>query len=89
MCAAQMCRLKADWGLNAAKIEASNERFHLKRKKVFPNGFSTGNAIASSLPDGVQKANLGYPGAPMGMADTAEVLWTEFFKPQPRQPQIL
>jgi transketolase len=30
--------------------------------------------------DAVQKANSGHPGAPMGMADIAEVLWNDFLK---------
>ncbi|MCW2475090.1 hypothetical protein, partial [Candidatus Symbiopectobacterium sp. NZEC151] len=33
------------------------------------------NAIRALSMDGVQKAKSGHPGAPMGMADIAEVLW--------------
>ncbi|MCV5276468.1 MAG: hypothetical protein HRU48_21710, partial [Vibrio sp.] len=33
------------------------------------------NAIRALSMDGVQQANSGHPGAPMGMADIAEVLW--------------
>lgn len=36
--------------------------------------------------DGVQKANSGHPGMPMGMADAAFVLWTEFLKHNPANP---
>ncbi|MBI4470597.1 MAG: transketolase [Acidobacteria bacterium] len=36
--------------------------------------------------DGVQKANSGHPGMPMGMADAAVVLWTEFLKFSPLDP---
>jgi transketolase len=39
--------------------------------------------------DGVQKANSGHPGMPMGMADVAFVLWTEFLKHNPAQPNWL
>ena len=37
--------------------------------------------------DGVQKANSGHPGAPMGMADIAEVLWRKHLKHNPKNPQ--
>ena len=36
--------------------------------------------------DGVQKAKSGHPGAPMGMADMAEVLWRGFLKHNPTNP---
>ncbi len=44
------------------------------------------NAIRALSMDAVQKANSGHPGAPMGMADLAEVLWTEFLKHNPANP---
>jgi transketolase len=37
--------------------------------------------------DAVQKANSGHPGAPMGMADIMEVLWTDFLRYNPANPQ--
>jgi len=37
--------------------------------------------------DAVQKANSGHPGAPMGMADIAEVLWNDFMKHNPKNPE--
>ena len=37
--------------------------------------------------DAVQKANSGHPGAPMGMADIAEVLWNDFLSHNPVNPQ--
>jgi len=37
--------------------------------------------------DAVQKANSGHPGAPMGMADIAEVLWNDFLKHNPANPE--
>jgi transketolase len=37
--------------------------------------------------DGVQKANSGHPGAPLGMADIAEVLWRRNLKHNPNNPQ--
>ncbi len=44
------------------------------------------NAIRALSMDAVQKANSGHPGAPMGMADIAEVLWNDFFKHNPTNP---
>ena len=44
------------------------------------------NAIRVLSMDAVQKANSGHPGAPMGMADIAEVLWTEYLKHNPNNP---
>ena len=38
------------------------------------------NTIKGLSMDAVQKANSGHPGMPMGMADTASVLWTRFLK---------
>jgi len=37
--------------------------------------------------DAVQQANCGHPGAPMGMADIAEVLWRDYLKHNPADPQ--
>ncbi|WP_299796111.1 transketolase [uncultured Shewanella sp.] len=45
------------------------------------------NAIRALTMDAVQKANSGHPGAPMGMADIAEVLWNDFLKHNPNNPQ--
>lgn len=44
------------------------------------------NAIRVLSMDAVQKANSGHPGAPMGMADIAEVLWNDFMKHNPQNP---
>ena len=44
------------------------------------------NAIRALSMDAVQKANSGHPGAPMGMADIAEVLWNDFHKHNPENP---
>ena len=44
------------------------------------------NAIRALSMDAVQKANTGHPGAPMGMADIAEVLWTGYLKYNPTNP---
>ncbi|MES9853498.1 MAG: transketolase [Candidatus Thiodiazotropha sp. L084R] len=44
------------------------------------------NAIRALSMDAVQKANSGHPGAPMGMADIAEVLWNSHLKHNPANP---
>ncbi|VAW66797.1 Transketolase [hydrothermal vent metagenome] len=44
------------------------------------------NAIRALSMDAVQKANSGHPGAPMGMADIAEVLWNDNMKHNPANP---
>ncbi|MGK0402007.1 transketolase [Alcanivorax borkumensis] len=44
------------------------------------------NAIRALSMDAVQKANSGHPGAPMGMADIAEVLWRDFMRHNPADP---
>jgi transketolase len=45
------------------------------------------NAIRALSMDAVQKANSGHPGAPMGMADIAEVLWNDFMRHNPVNPK--
>ena len=45
------------------------------------------NAIRALSMDAVQKANSGHPGAPMGMADIAEVLWNDFMNHNPVNPK--
>ena len=44
------------------------------------------NAIRILTMDAIQKAKSGHPGAPMGMADIAEVLWQDFLKHDPNNP---
>ena len=44
------------------------------------------NAIRALSMDAVQRANSGHPGAPMGMADIAEVLWRDNLKHNPKNP---
>ncbi|MEJ6656759.1 MAG: transketolase, partial [Pseudomonas sp.] len=51
-----------------------------------PSRRDRANAIRALSMDAVQKANSGHPGAPMGMADIAEVLWRDFMKHNPANP---
>ncbi|MGQ9424940.1 transketolase [Gilvimarinus sp. F26214L] len=44
------------------------------------------NAIRVLSMDAVQQANSGHPGAPMGMADIAEVLWNDYLQHNPKNP---
>ncbi len=44
------------------------------------------NAVRALSMDAVQQANSGHPGAPMGMADIAEVLWNDFLSHSPTNP---
>lgn len=44
------------------------------------------NAIRALSMDAVQQANSGHPGAPMGMADIAEVLWNDYLSHDPSDP---
>jgi transketolase len=52
-----------------------------------PSRKQLANAIRALSMDAVQKAKSGHPGAPMGMADIAEVLWRDFLKHNPQDPQ--
>ncbi len=46
------------------------------------------NAIRALSMDAVQAANSGHPGAPMGMADIAEVLWNDYLRHNPANPAV-
>ncbi len=52
-----------------------------------PTRTELANAIRALSMDAVQKANSGHPGAPMGMADLAEVLWRSHLQHNPKNPQ--
>src|SRR4029079_3310219 len=51
-----------------------------------PSRSELANAIRALSMDAVQKANSGHPGAPMGMADIAEVLWRDYLQHTPANP---
>ncbi|HWS67015.1 MAG TPA: transketolase [Steroidobacteraceae bacterium] len=56
------------------------------KKRDMPTRRELANAIRALSMDAVQKANSGHPGAPMGMADIAEVLWRDVLKFNPGNP---
>jgi transketolase len=62
------------FGPGAVKVDAALEQLAV-------------NTIRGLAIDGVQKANSGHPGMPMGMADAAYVLWTEFLRHDPKDPE--
>ena len=52
-----------------------------------PSRRDLANAVRALSMDAVQAANSGHPGAPMGMADIAEVLWNDYLKHSPNNPK--
>jgi transketolase len=53
---------------------------------LMPTRRELANAVRALAMDAVEQANSGHPGAPMGMADIAEVLWRDFMKYNPANP---
>ncbi|HBG51020.1 MAG TPA: transketolase, partial [Gammaproteobacteria bacterium] len=51
-----------------------------------PSRRKLANAIRALAMDAVQEAKSGHPGAPMGMADIAEVLWNDYLSHNPANP---
>ncbi len=58
-----------------------------KPEHATPGRRDLANAIRALSMDAVQKAKSGHPGAPMGMADIAEVLWNDFLQHNPENPK--
>src|ERR1700728_2684391 len=61
-------------------------RHTCQTSSLMPTRRDLANAIRALAMDAVQKANSGHPGAPMGMADIAEVLWRDVLKFNPGNP---
>src|SRR5258706_9487983 len=57
-------------------------------EKPMPTRRELANVIRVLAMDAVQQANSGHPGAPMGMADIAEVLWREVHHQKPANPRL-
>ena len=56
------------------------------QESPMPTRRELANAIRALSMDAIQRANSGHPGAPMGMADIAEVLWNDHLKHNPANP---
>src|SRR5262245_52035599 len=59
----------------------------LPQDPLMPSRRELANAIRALAMDAVQQANSGHPGAPMGMADIAEVLWRDYLRHNPANPR--
>src|SRR5579872_6395625 len=69
------------WQTAALPLAAPLRRNHMTTRAELAN------CIRALSMDAVQRANSGHPGAPMGMADMAQVLWGDFLKHNPNNPQ--
>ncbi|MDG1462566.1 MAG: transketolase [Gammaproteobacteria bacterium] len=65
---------------------ASNREIHTNGEGSKPSRRDLANAIRALAMDAVQAANSGHPGAPMGMADIAEILWNDYLTHNPLNP---
>ena len=65
---------------------ASNPENRNTPEGAEPSRRDLANAIRALAMDAVQAANSGHPGAPMGMADVAEVLWNDYLSHNPANP---
>jgi transketolase len=65
------------------RIIKSKFMYSVEQKEILKK---TANIIRGLSMDGVQAANSGHPGLPMGMADVAAVLWSDFLKFNPANP---
>ena len=59
----------------------------LELNNIMTNRTTLANAIRVLSMDAIQKSNSGHPGAPMGMADMAEVLYNDFMQHNPQNPK--
>jgi transketolase len=59
----------------------------MEEQQPMPTRRELANVLRVLAMDAVQQANSGHPGAPMGMADIAEVLWHDFLKHNPANPR--
>lgn len=71
----------------AALLDNARPFFPPVPPRLMPTRRELANAIRALAMDAVQAANSGHPGAPMGMADIAEVLWRDVMKHNPGNPR--
>jgi transketolase len=78
----------AIFGTIGAPSRTRRDVFALDTKEIttMPSRSDLANAIRALSMDAVQKAKSGHPGAPMGMADIAQVLWADYLKHNPKNP---
>lgn len=67
-------------------METTTQTSTVYRNSTMPSHRELANALRMLSIDAVQKANSGHPGMPMGMADIAEVLWNDFLRHNPANP---
>ena len=65
---------------NCYAIFLINIKMNSRRTKIAPSQRELANAIRALSMDAVEQAKSGHPGMPMGMADVATVLFTQFLK---------
>jgi transketolase len=68
-------------------VSSGKQNLQHLEENAMPTRFELANAIRALSMDAVQKANSGHPGAPMGMADIAEVLWNDHMDHNPANPK--
>jgi transketolase len=79
-------RARTSWGVRAALWQTVLFRTLPKRKPMTTRR-ELANCIRALSMDAVERAKSGHPGAPMGMADIAQVLWGDFLKYNPGHPE--
>jgi transketolase len=75
------------WGFSGRFTIRKPEMSHEATRAGQPDRRTLANAVRALSMDAVQAANSGHPGAPMGMADIAEVLWNDYLKHNPANPK--
>ena len=83
------CGRGASFGVAPASLPVGQCAPFMDTPATTPTRRALANAIRALSMDAVQAANSGHPGAPMGMADIAEVLWRDVLKHNPGNPEMV